>query len=32
MERYKALIIVHVESGVFVGHPSEDKRPAVIVS
>ena len=32
MERYKKLIVVHVESGVFFGHPSEDKRPVGIVS
>ena len=28
MERYKALIAVHVEFGVLPGHPSEDKCPA----
>lgn len=31
MERYKALIAVHVEFGVLPGHPSEDKCPSGVV-
>lgn len=27
MGKYKALIVVHVETGVLVGHPSEDGYP-----